>query len=141
MTIKEPVYSTILNCYPIPLISELIARIQGVKLFTKVNLRQGYNNVHIKKGDEWKAAFITDHRLFEPMVMFFGLTNSPATFQTMMNAIFAEEIVEGWLIVYIDDVLMATKDNSQFHKKCIYRMLEKLRKHDLYLKPEKCVIE
>ena len=123
------------------MISELIARIQGVKLFTKVDLRQGYNNVYIKKGDEWKAAFITDHGLFEPIDMFFGLTNSPATFQTMMNAMFAEEIVEGWLIVYIDNVLMATKDNPQFHKKCIYRMLEKLRKHDLYLKPEKCVFE
>ena len=73
--------------------------------------------------------------------MFFGLTLSPVTFQTMMNAIFAEEIVEGWLIVYMDNILIATKDDLQFHKKCIHRMLEKLRKHHLYLKPEKCTFE
>ena len=89
----------ICNHYPIPLISELITRIQGAKLFTRVNLQQGYNNVCIKKGDEWKAAFITNYKLFEPTVMFFGLTNSPVTFQTMMNVIFAEEIAEGWMIV------------------------------------------
>ena len=73
--------------------------------------------------------------------MFFGLTNSPVTFQTMMNTIFAEELAEGWLIIYMDDILIATKDNIQFHEKCIHRMLEKLKKHDLYLKPEKCAFE
>ena len=56
------------NCYPIPLISELIAKVQGAKLFTSVNLQQGYNNVCIKKGDEWKATFITNHGLFKPTV-------------------------------------------------------------------------
>ena len=79
--------------------------------------------------------------LFEPTVMFFRLTNSPATFQTMMNVIFTEEIAEGWLIVYMDDILVATKDNLEFHEKCIHWMLKKLKKHDLYLKPEKCIFE
>ena len=129
------------NCYPIPLISELIARIQGAKLFTKVNLQQGYNNICIRKGDEWKAAFITNHGLFKPTVMFFRLTNSPVTFQTIMNAIFAKEMAEGWLIVYMDDILIATRDDLQFHEKCILRMLEKLKKHDLYLKLDKCAFE
>ena len=101
-------------------------------------MRWGYNNVHIKEGDEYKAAFITNQGLFEPTVMFFRLTNSPVTFQTMMNAIFAEEIAEGWLIVYMDDILVATKDDLQFHEKCVHKMLEKLKKHDLYLRPEKC---
>ena len=58
-----------------------------------------------------------------------------------MNAIFAEEIVEGWLIIYMDDILIATKDDIQFHEKCVHRMLEKLKKHDLYLKPEKCAFK
>ena len=58
-----------------------------------------------------------------------------------MNAIFTEEIAEGWLIVYMDDILIATKDDLQFHEKCIHRMLEKLKQHDLYLKPEKCAFE
>ena len=89
----------ICNHYPIPLISELIAKVQGAKLFTTINLWQGYNNVCIRNGDKWKAAFITNHRLSEPTVMFFRLTNSPATFQTMMNAIFTKE---GWLVDMVD---------------------------------------
>ena len=132
---------TIKNCYPLPLILELIACVQNVKRFTKVDIRWGYNNIHIKEGNEHKAAFIMNQGLFEPTVMFFGLTNSPATFQTMMNTIFAKEIAEGWLIVYMDDILIATKDNLEFHEKCVHQMLEKLKKHDLYLKPEKCVFE
>ena len=110
-----------------------------MKKFTKVDIRWGYNNVHIKEGDKHKAALITNQGLFEPTVMFFGLTNSPTTFQTMMNAIFTKEIAEGWLIVYMDDILVATKDDLEFHEKCVHRMLEKLKKHDLYLKPEKCI--
>ena len=129
------------NRYLLPLISELIACIQNVKMFTKVDIRWGYNNIHIKEGDEHKAAFITNQGLFKPTVMFFGLTNSPTTFQTMMNTIFAEEVAEGWLIVYMDNILVATKDNIQFHEKCIHWMLKKLKKHDLYLKLEKCIFK
>ena len=132
---------TIKNCYPLPLISELIAWVQSTKKFTKVDIRWGYNNVRIKKGHEHKATFITNQGLFEPTVMFFGLTNSPATFQMMMNAIFAEEITKGWLIIYMDDILVATKDDQEFHDQCIHHMLEKLKKHNLYLKPEKCVFD
>ena len=110
-------------------------------MFTKVDIRWGYNNIRIKEGNKHKAAFITNQGLFEPTVMFFRLTNSPATFQTMMNTIFAEEIAEGWLIVYMDNILVATKDDLEFHEKCIHRMLKKLKKHDLYLKPEKCIFE
>jgi len=62
------------------------------KLFTKFDVRWGYNNVRIKKGNEWKAAFITNKGLYKPTVMFFSLTNSPATFQAMMNTIFEDEI-------------------------------------------------
>jgi len=108
------------------------------KLFTKFDIRWGYNNVRIKEGDEWKAAFITNEGLYEPTVMFFGMTNSPATFQAMMNAIFEDEIREGWLTVYMDDMLIATPDDPAFHKRCIHKILDKLEKHDLYLKPEKC---
>ena len=132
---------TVKNCYPLPLISKLIAHVQNAKMFTKVDIRWGYNNIHIKEGDEHKAVFITNQGLFEPTVMFFGLTNSPATFQTMMIAIFTKEIAKGWLIVYMDNILVATKDNLQFHEKCVHWMLKKLKKHNLYLKPEKCVFK
>jgi hypothetical protein len=59
-----------------------------MQYFTKLDVQWGYNNVHIREGDEWKAAFRTNQGLFEPLVMYFGLTNSPATFQTIMNGIF-----------------------------------------------------
>jgi len=70
---------TIKNNYPLPLISDLIDSIEK-KVFTKMDLRWGYNNVRIKEVDKWKAAFSMPEESFEPMVMFFGLTNSPATF-------------------------------------------------------------
>jgi Reverse transcriptase (RNA-dependent DNA polymerase). len=68
---------TIKNRYPLPLITELIDMLQNAKYFTKLDVRWGYNNVRIKEGDEFKAAFRTNRGLFEPLVMFFGLTNSP----------------------------------------------------------------
>jgi hypothetical protein len=100
---------TIKNRYPLPLISELVNQLKGAKYFTKLDVRWGYNNVRIREGDEWKAAFRTNRGLFEPLVMFFGLTNSPATFQTMMNDIFQDLIMEGVVCVYIDDILIFTQ--------------------------------
>jgi len=99
---------TIKNKYPLPLIPELIDQLRGAKYFTKLDVRWGFNNVWIKEGDEWKAAFRTNRGLFEPLVMFFGLTNSPATFQTMMNEIFEDMISEGVVVVYLDDILIFT---------------------------------
>jgi hypothetical protein len=92
-----------------PLIPETINRLSGCTLFTKFDIRWGYNNIRIKEGGEWKAAFLTRQGLFEPTVMFFGLTNSPATFQRMMNTIFRTEVAKGWLSVYMDDMAIHTK--------------------------------
>ena len=75
--------ATIKNCYLLPLISKLVDHLSSAKVFTKMDVQWGYNNIHIKEGDEWKAAFRTNVGLFEPTVMFFGLTNSPATFQKL----------------------------------------------------------
>jgi len=97
---------TVKNAYPLPLISDLVNRLRGAHYFTKLDVRWGYNNFRIKEGDEWKAAFRTNRGLFEPLVMFFGLTNSPATFQTMMNEIFQDLISEGVVCVYLDDILI-----------------------------------
>src|SRR5258707_2289706 len=131
---------TIKNRYPLPLISELINKLAGAKIFTKLDVRWGYNNVRIKEGDEWKAAFCTNRGLFEPLVMFFGLTNSPATFQTMMNKLFRELINEGHVIVYIDDILVFTKDIEE-HREITKRVLKIMEENRLYLKPEKCEFE
>ena len=72
------------------------------------------------------------------MVMFFGLTNSPATFQSMIDDIFQEEIVQGWLRIYMDDTIIATEDNAEEHALKVHHFLSKLQKHNLFLKPEKC---
>ena len=94
----------------------------------------------IKEGDEWKAAFQTNQGLFELLVMFFGLTNSPATFQTMMNDIFHDLIAEGVVCVYLDNILIFTKTQEE-HCRIVCLVLEQLHQHQLYLKPEKCKFE
>ena len=83
---------TVKNRYPLPLIQELIDKLKNAQVFSKMDIRWGYNNIRIKEGDEWKAAFRTNRGLFEPTVMFFGLTNSPATFQSFMNDILKQQI-------------------------------------------------
>ena len=105
------------NQYPLPLITALIRDLGGADIYTKLDVRWGYNNVRIKEGDEHKAAFKTRRGLYEPTVMFFGLTNSPATFQSMMNALYRETIqkheVRGTMIrIYMDDIAIATKSPS-----------------------------
>jgi hypothetical protein len=131
---------TVKNRYPLPLISELVNKLRGAKYFTKLDVRWGFNNVRMKEGDEWKAAFRTNRGLFEPLVMFFGLTNSPATFQTMMNDIFQELVAEGVVVVYMDDILIFTETIEQ-HREVTRRVLELLQKHQLFLKPDKCEFE
>ena len=83
---------TIKNAYPLPLITELLDKLKGACRFTKLDICWGYNNVRIRDGDQWKAAFKTNKGLYEPTVMFFRLCNSPATFQAMMDNIFADMI-------------------------------------------------
>ena len=91
------------------LIPQTIDQLSGCTLFIKFDVRWGYNNVRIKPGDEWKAAFLTPEGLFNLTVMFFGLTNSPTTFQMMMNTIFQREVALGWLSVYMDNIAIHTK--------------------------------
>ena len=131
---------TIKNWYSILLISGLIVQLCCVKYFTKLDVHWGFNNMWICHGDEWKATFCTNHRLFEPQVMFFGLTNSPTTFQTMMNDIFRDMIAEGVVCVHLDDILIFTKTLSE-HRNIVWRVLEHLWEHKLYLKLEKCKFE
>jgi len=73
---------------PLPLINEVIDKLKDAKYFNKLDLIWGYNNIQIKEGDEWKVAFLTNKGLFEPKVMYFGLYNSPGTFQQIMTSIF-----------------------------------------------------
>ena len=129
---------TVKNNYPLPLITQLVNKLQGTKMFTKMDLRWGYNNICIKEGDEWKAAFICHHGIFEPLVMFFELCNSPSTFQTIMNKIFAD--MEDVVVIYIDDIMIFTKTNNpKEHNKVMLEVLCRLEENDLYVKPEKYI--
>jgi len=107
------------------------------KVFTKMNLRWSYNNVRIKEGDEWKVAFTTPEGSFEPMVMFFGLTNLPATFQAMMNELLRDLINIGKVAVFIDDVIIGTETEEE-HDELVAEVIRRLEENDLYVKPEKC---
>ena len=117
---------------------ELIHKISGKQWFTKLDVRWGYNNVRIKAGDEWKAAFKTSDGLFELTVMFFGLTNSPAMFQTMMDNDLKEEINKGDTLVYMDNIVIHTDGMLKEHEWCVEEHLAKLQKLGLFLKPKKC---
>uniref|UniRef100_A0A0W0FM81 Reverse transcriptase domain-containing protein n=1 Tax=Moniliophthora roreri TaxID=221103 RepID=A0A0W0FM81_MONRR len=128
---------TIKNAYPLPLISDLIDKLHGATIFSKLDLCNGYNNVRIKDGDQWKAAFKTNRGLFEPTVMFFGLMNSPATFQAFMDDILSDFMAEGWCLMYMDDILIYSTDEQE-HREQSQRLLQQLKDQDLYLKPHKC---
>ena len=93
--------------------------------------------MQIWEGDEWKAAFKTNCGLYKPTVMFFGLCNTPATFQVFINHIFKELINKELILLYLDDLMIFSEDDDQ-HESMTKRVFKILRKNRLYLKPEKC---
>jgi len=129
---------TIKNNYPLPLITELIDNMGSKKVFTKMNLRWGFNNVRIKERDEWKGAFTMHIGSFKPTVMFFGMTNLPTTFQAMMNKILRDLINKEKVAAFVNDVLVGTEIEEE-HDEIVEEILKRLEKNDLYIKPEKCV--
>ena len=128
---------TVKNNYPLLLITDLVNSMGNKRVFTKMNLQWGYNNVRIKEGDKWKAVFTTHIGLYKLVVMFFGMTNSPATFQGMMNKILRDMINEGKVMVFVDDVLIGI-ETEEGHDEIVEEVLRRLEKNDLYVKPEKC---
>jgi len=127
---------TVKNNYPLPLITDLIDNIGGKQVFTKMDLWWRFNNVRIKKGDEWKRAFTTHIGSFELIVIFFGMTNLPATFQVIMNEILKDMINKGKVVAFVDDVLVGTKTDKG-HNEIVKEVLRRLEKNDLYVKLEK----
>ena len=128
---------TIKNRYPLPLIADILDEVGKRKVFTKLDLRWGYNNIRIKEGDEWKAVFTIHIGAYEPIVMYFGLTNSPTTFQTIMNDLFCDLINQRDTATFIDDILVAT-DIKEGHDELVEKVLKRLEENDLFIKPEKC---
>ena len=119
------------------MISDVLENIGTKKLFMKIDLRWRYNNIRIKEGDKWKAAFMMPEGSFEPTVMFFGLTNSPATFQAMMNKLLRDLINTGKVAVFIDDVIVGIETEEE-HDELVAEVIKRLEENDLYMKPEKC---
>jgi Reverse transcriptase (RNA-dependent DNA polymerase)/RNase H-like domain found in reverse transcriptase len=139
---------------------QCIENLQGMELFSKFDIRWGYNNICIRAGDEWKAAFKTRRGLFEPKVMFFGMSNSPATFQRFMHTIldpllkkygrnsaafhipgFNKDETAG-IENYMDDCGIGTKatpEGRRLHTAIIHDFFDVLAKHGLHLKLSKSV--
>ena len=120
-----------------PLILDVLENIGTKKLFTKMDLRWGYNNVRIKEGNKWKAVFTIPEKLFELTVMFFGLTNSPATFQAMMNELLRDLINTEKVAVFIDNVIVGM-EIEEGHDELVAEVVKRLEENDLYVKLEKC---
>ena len=123
---------TIKNSYPLPLVSDVLTRLRDTEWFTTLDLCWGFNNVHLKEGDEWKVAFSTNRGLFEPLVMFFGLCNSPATFQTMMNDILRPFIDRNEAVCYMDDILIYSSSLMD-HQRITREILQTLCSYKLFL--------
>ena len=102
-----------------------------------MDLRWGYNNVRIKERNEWKTAFMTYIRAYKPTVMYFGLTNSSAIFQAMINNLFRDLINQGDMVTFINDILVAT-DIEEGYDELVEEVLRRLEKNDLFVKLEKC---
>ena len=121
---------------PLPLIGEVIDKLKEAKYFNKLDLIWGYNNVWIKEGDKWKAAFLTNKRLFELQVMYFGLYNLLETFQRMMNSIFWELLHEEVLANYMNNFVIPVKTKEELEEQTI-RFLKITEKHNLCFKRSK----
>jgi Reverse transcriptase (RNA-dependent DNA polymerase) len=105
------------DVYPILQIEQILESLHRKELFMVFNMRMGYNNVLIKVEDRWKAAFKTPYGLYQPKVMFFGLTNSPATFQQTMDRVFCHlrDKYPSMIFVYMDNILIATIKDYDLH--------------------------
>lgn len=127
---------TIKNRYPLPLINELLDRLDGSVVFSKIDLRNAYHRIRIREGDEWKTAFRTRYGHFEYLVVPFGLTNAPATFQAYINRAL-RGLVDDFCIVYLDDILIFSK-TEEAHLQHLELVIERLQRADLYANPKKC---
>ena len=126
---------TIKNQYPLPLISELLDHVKGTKYFTKIDVRDAFNHLHIALGHEFKTAFCTRYSHFEYLVMPFGLTGALGTFQSYINDIICD-CLDHFTVTYMDNILIYS-NSLQEHILHVRTILQKLLSAGLYVKLEK----
>ena len=107
------------NCYPLPLIGELLNCLGRAKRFTQLDLTNTYHQMRIWKGDKWKIAFQTRYGHFKYQVMLFGLSNTPASFQGYINKILAEKL-NVFVIIYLNDILIYSEDAGQSYVEAVW---------------------
>lgn len=123
------------NSYPIPRIDELLESSQGARFFSKLDLASRYHQIQVAKEDVSKTTFNTCYGHNEWLVMSFGLTNAPATFQSLMNNVFGDLIGQG-VVVYLNDILVYGRTEEE-HLEWLRSTLQKLREHKLYAQKAK----
>ncbi|KAK1651826.1 hypothetical protein QYE76_069631 [Lolium multiflorum] len=127
---------TVKDRYPMPVVEELLDELAGAKFFTKLDLRSGFHQIRMVPHDESKTAFRTHNGHYEFLVMPFGLSCAPATFQAAMNTVFAH-IIRKYVLVFVDDILVYSS-TIQDHKKHLDTVLQLLEQNKLYVKRSKC---
>jgi hypothetical protein len=134
---------TVPDKHPLPLIMNLIEQLHGKTLFTKFDIRMGYNNIRIANGDQEKAVFTTLLGQYELMVMNFRLCNALATFVCAMTRVFRilQNTYPSKILIYMDDILIATPNDPPRHCQIVYEVLKVMRKESFFLKAAKCEFE
>jgi len=127
---------TIKDKFPIPVVEELLDELKGAKLFTKLDLKLGYHQVRVNEDDISKTAFRTHHGHFEFMVMPFGLSNAPSTFQALMNMVL-KPFMRRCVLVFFDDILIYSSSWME-HLQQLRAVLDTLHAHQVQVKCSKC---